>query len=92
MIATTPSEMSHWLSPFSQLVSERSHRSNLTELQCGLAANGHGVGLATQWSRVRLPAGLTLSGSNLRQIVHTQVPLYHKQHSLVPGAGLPLER
>ena len=32
------------------------------------------VGLATQWVAVRLPA-VPLSGNNLRQVVHTHVPL-----------------
>jgi len=36
--------------------------------------NGYDVGLATHRVAVRLPA-VSLSGSNLRQVVHTHVPL-----------------
>jgi len=45
-----------------------------TVLRVAWWRNGYGVGLATQRVAVRLPA-VSLSGNNLRQVVHTHVPL-----------------
>jgi len=44
--------------------------------------SGYDVGLATQRVAVRLPA-VPLSGYNLRQVVHTHVPLVTYQYKLV---------
>ena len=45
-----------------------------TVLRVAWWRNGYGVGLATQRVAVRLPA-VPLSGNDLRQVVHTHVPL-----------------
>ena len=45
-----------------------------------------GVGLAFERSRVRFPAN-ALSGNDLGQVVHTNVPLFTKQYNLVPCKG-----
>ena len=49
----------------------------------GVIGNGYGVGLATERSRVRSPAG-PLSGNNFGQVVNTRVPRVTKQYNLVP--------
>ena len=43
-------------------------------------------GLVIKRSRVRLPAG-ALSGNDLGQVVHINVPLFTKQYNLVPCEG-----
>jgi len=44
------------------------------------------VGLVIGRSRVQLPAA-ALSGNDLGQVVHTNVPLFTKQYNLVPCEG-----
>ena len=48
--------------------------------------SGYGVGLAMGISWVQFPAA-ALSGNDLGQVVHTNVPLFTKQYNLVPCEG-----
>ena len=48
------------------------------------------VSVSDSWSQVQLPAA-ALSGSDLGQVVHTNVPLFTKQYKLVPCEGFHVD-